>query len=452
MKIKKIELKGYNQFKDVVIDLTYPKGHEKEGKPLDKVCIIGQSGTGKTSLLRLIKWFISRDRNINGNLKVPFPPEGSVEMDIKMLQGDLKIFYHSNQLVYADRSKQYINDVLLRSSPYFKHELERTKPLLINYPADMPHDMGIKSENGDGLTGPPKIEPKQIIDFAFEDIRKIWIYILKDIKEYRARELSLRNQIAETATKEASKMEEIEEKTREYKEWKANNPSPLEMLARECLDPILNNIGLRTKTDIDENTIRNLEYIQLQTLADDVVPMDFWSTGTRQLVQTMIPLYQLKPQNAIILVDEPERSLYPDIQRSIIDVYVKLAPKCQFFFATHSPIIASAFKPWEIVELKFDNEHKYVYRDLHYEDKNHVDNYKYYPQYLRWDSILRHIFELEEEGSEKRIDALVELTEIMTQIKKLKDKGKLDTPKGKKLVEQYLALGVKLDWRVEGDE
>lgn len=455
MKIKKIELKGYNQFKDVVMDLTYPGGHKKEGEPLDKICIIGQSGTGKTSLLRLIKWFVSRDRNIDDNLEVPFPSNGSVEMDIHLLGDDLKIIYQSNELKFTDMSKKYINKDPLRIAPFFEKELGRIKPLLINYPADMPYDMGIKSEkseNRDGLTAPQIIEPKQIIDFAFEDIRKIWAYILKDIKDHRARQLFFTKQIADTAAKKAPKIEEIEKKTREYKEWMADNPSPLEIMAKKYLDPILYNIGLRTKTDIDIDTIRNLEYIQLQTLADDVVPMDFWSTGTRQLVQTTIPLYQLKPKNAIILIDEPERSLYPDIQRSIIDVYVNLAPKCQFFFATHSPIIASAFEPWEIVELKFDNEHKYVNRDLHFDGENHVDNYKYHPEYLRWDSILRHIFELEEEGNKKRIDALQELTEIMSQIGKLKDKGKLETPEGKKLVDQYLALGVKLDWRVEGDE
>lgn len=452
MKIKKLEIKDYNQFKDVEIDLTYPKGHEKEGEPLDRVCIIGQSGTGKTSLIRLIKWFVSRDRNIGGNLEVPFPRYGDVEMDIKWHKDCFKLLFRDTGLWYADISKQSVNNDPSVIIPFFKDELERTKPLLINYPADLPNDMGIKSENGDGLTAPQKIEPQQIIDFAFEDIRKIWIYILKDIKEHQARELYFTKQITETASKEAPKMEEIEEKTREYKKWKANNPSPLEILAKQFLDPILYDIGLRTKTDIDMDTIRNLGFIVLQTLSGVTVPDAFWSTGTRQLVQTMIPLYQLKPKNAIILVDEPERSLYPDIQRNIIDVYVKLAPKCQFFFATHSPIIASAFEPWEIVELKFDNEHKYVYRDLYYEGENHVDNYKYYPQYLRWDSILRHIFELEEEGNEKRIDALEELTEIMTRIKKMKDKGKLDTPEGKKLVEQYLALGVKLDWRVEGDE
>ncbi|MBL0015713.1 MAG: hypothetical protein IPP17_04565 [Bacteroidetes bacterium] len=49
MKIHKIILKDYQQFKDLEIDLTYPVGHEKAGQPLDKVCFIGQSGTGKTT-------------------------------------------------------------------------------------------------------------------------------------------------------------------------------------------------------------------------------------------------------------------------------------------------------------------------------------------------------------------------------------------------------------------
>lgn len=373
MKIKKIELKGYNQFKDVEIDLTYPGGHKKEGKPLDKICIIGQSGTGKTSLLRLIKWFVSGDRNIHGNLNVPFPPDNSVEMDIQLLGDNFKIFYHSKQLQYADKSKKHVKNDPSKIITPFDLYLKKIKPLLINYPTDI--FWGMSSKNGkngsDDEFSPTaeKLEPKQIIDFAVEDIRRIWTYVLRDIKEHRARELFFTKQIAETAAKESPKMEEIEKITHEYKEWRANNSSPLEILAKKCLDPILYNVGLKIKTDIDMNTIRNLEYIQLQTLAGDIVPMDFWSTGTRQLVQTMIPLYQLKPQNAIILLDEPERSLYPDVQRSIIDVYVKLAPKCQFFFATHSPIIASAFEPWEIVELKFDKKHKNVYRDLPFKGK-----------------------------------------------------------------------------------
>ena len=58
MKITKIHLKDFHQFKDLTIDLTYPKGHKKEGQPLDRVCFIGQSGTGKTSLLELMPQFL----------------------------------------------------------------------------------------------------------------------------------------------------------------------------------------------------------------------------------------------------------------------------------------------------------------------------------------------------------------------------------------------------------
>ena len=31
MKVKSLLIKDYNQFKDFELDLTYPKGHKKEG-------------------------------------------------------------------------------------------------------------------------------------------------------------------------------------------------------------------------------------------------------------------------------------------------------------------------------------------------------------------------------------------------------------------------------------
>jgi ATPase subunit of ABC transporter with duplicated ATPase domains len=55
MKIKSLHIADFNQFQNFSLDLTYPRGHAKAGKPLDKVCIIGQSGTGKTSLLRFMQ-------------------------------------------------------------------------------------------------------------------------------------------------------------------------------------------------------------------------------------------------------------------------------------------------------------------------------------------------------------------------------------------------------------
>ena len=61
MKITKINIKDYHQFKNFELDLTYPNGHEKAGQPLDKVCFIGQSGTGKTTLLNVIRAIVGQD-------------------------------------------------------------------------------------------------------------------------------------------------------------------------------------------------------------------------------------------------------------------------------------------------------------------------------------------------------------------------------------------------------
>jgi len=59
MKITQLRLDNFQQFNPLTLNFTYPKGHEKAGQPLDKVCFIGQSGTGKTTILNLIQDFIS---------------------------------------------------------------------------------------------------------------------------------------------------------------------------------------------------------------------------------------------------------------------------------------------------------------------------------------------------------------------------------------------------------
>jgi len=58
MKVSRLHIRNYQQIKDLELDLTYPAGHAKAGQPLDKACIIGQSGTGKTTLLKIIREFV----------------------------------------------------------------------------------------------------------------------------------------------------------------------------------------------------------------------------------------------------------------------------------------------------------------------------------------------------------------------------------------------------------
>lgn len=466
MKLKKIIIKNYKQLKNVEIDLTYPAGHRKAGKPLDKICILGKSGTGKTTLLRLIKWFISRDRNINENLQLPIDPDAEVAMDFEMFDLHYRLVnkgadhvYHSFGRKGEEKSGSTVDNTFDHWHGDFTRYMKHISPLLINYPADlMPltgnstpgkpgYAAGAKGvKENESPTPPGKPGPEQVIDFSFEDIKKTWDFILTDIKDHRAKELLIKDKIAAAKIREGS-MQEIQKLDGEYKKWLGQNPSPLETLAVRFLDPILHKLGLKVKTDLSYQSIIDLTFIELQALTGEVVQRDLWSTGTRQQVSTMLPLYQLKPQNAVILIDEPERSIYPDIQLNIADDYVKTAPGCQFFFATHSPFITASFEPWEIVELKFDDKSTYAYRDLNYTGENHVRNYKYHPHYLRWDSNVMHIFDVETEGGKKREETLDKLADINIRIGKLKKENKFDSPEGRKLAKEYLKLSEMLDWR-----
>jgi predicted ATP-binding protein involved in virulence len=89
--------------------------------------------------------------------------------------------------------------------------------------------------------------------------------------------------------------------------------------------------------------------------SEEIIPIDGLSTGTKALLLYMLPMYQIDTEKSIILIDEPERSLYPDMQMELMDFYRGVAPNAQFIIATHSPFIAASFEPEERFILYFDD-------------------------------------------------------------------------------------------------
>jgi len=113
----------------------------------------------------------------------------------------------------------------------------------------------------------------------------------------------------------------------------------------------------------------------------------------------------------------------------------------QLIMATHSPLIASSFEPWEVVELKFDDNNQ-IYREKYYEGENHIENYTLDPRMLTWTSILVDIFDLKEDSSPERETNLIKYGMLKAEIKAM-EKGEDRDEKIKKFKKVSVLLGLQ---------
>ena len=180
---------------------------------------------------------------------------------------------------------------------------------------------------------------------------KTWISLLNNILDYRKRFTQMASEIINRgAIADPNKL------SKQYAKWAETNKNPLLSFA-DKFNPVLKKLNLEIDLVNTEYTIP----IKSHT-GDEVIPVSDLSTGTKGLLLSMFPLFELDTSDAIILVDEPERSLFPDMQIDLITHYQNLAPSAQFIVATHSPFIAAAFEPEERFILYFNEDGKVAAR------------------------------------------------------------------------------------------
>lgn len=465
MKIKQLHIADFNQFKDFTLNLTYPDGHEKAGEPLDKICIIGQSGTGKTTLLNLI---------LKNHIEIKLAEEKEGLKSHKIAYDNRKLGEEYPR-IHGLAHRQYLN---YTNKDYFKNFIE--KVLLLTFNVDDYGNFFIGKE----IKLDTQFSDNQFSDNQFQEyiyyfstynfltsssfkgsdeikisnltnIPKVKLFDLNDgtetfwrnlswkIKEYQEEDLKKKVEFAKVED-----FQELKEKQEAYKKWTEDTLNPLKELGEGFLDKILNHFNLRVKTELEFSSKEDIGELKFETIQGKEVTKAWLSTGTKEIVNTMLPIYADKPQHSVLLFDEPERSLYPNIQLKVVDFYTSLASTCQFFFATHSPLIASCFEPWEIVELKF-NEDGTVYQELYYDETKgrHVANYFIYPKRLKFGGILTEVFDLPEESNPERIEILMDLSLLERKIKTTSDQRLK-----KELWEKYENLAQSLNWEIEDAE
>jgi len=467
MKISGVDIIDYQQFKNFKLDFTYPLGHVKAGQPLDKVCFIGQSGTGKTTLLNLIRAIVSCGL-IKENYLLPAMKdvwaethfEGNINRHVHIKDGVAEV---ENDRLDIKR-KRKVNTKQLRQ---LAEQHYKDTNILISFPAEMntnisrifrerrkifrvsdtfrnfsepSADVQESSQDEDNLH-------LKFFDFEKNDVEEIWAAILKDIQAYKTEQLVFSNELANRIDTRATEVETLIEK---FKIWKEGNPNPLADLAQK-LNKILYRFNLEIRSEFEFRSEDDLHFINLHQIKGEEIPNRFWSTGTKQIILTATPLFKLNTEKSIILIDEPERSLYPDVQQEIVDYYSDFAPKAQFFYATHSPIVASSFDPWEIFELKFDPQTGNIVQESYLKEgqPRHIDNYKIYPKYLRWDSILQQVFDLENDGQNERELKIRELSELDVRLRTLRaQKNGEPSPELENLWNQFKKTAELLDWKI----
>lgn len=355
MKISKLNIESYRHLENLNFDFTYQTG-ERKGQPLDKICFIGQSATGKTGLLELVYEYITS--LLNNNFREKFLSEmkerfnGEInflinEENLSITNKDIS--YDNKKYHFDDFQKTHINlisEIKKSNSFYFQANLisDKNIKLFTVNPIDLLEKYYEEIKNF----------KKDFIEFGirFDDNvnADIWLFLLSDILHYRKNFTQKMTELVHNYITDAVKFRS------EYEKWEKDNPNTIAIFAKE-FNSILEKINL-------EVDLINTEYsIPIKNkITNEIVHIQNTSTGTKGLLLSFLPLFKLDTTDSIILIDEPERSLYPDMQMDLMEHYQRLAPDAQFIVATHSPFIAASFEPEERFILYFDEEGKVAVR------------------------------------------------------------------------------------------
>lgn len=380
MKITGIEIGDYRQFKNIKFDFTYPAGHAKEGQPMEKVCFIGQSGTGKTTLLKIIEeYFKTIDSGLNIQQFIADKDRKNVQrhredngfIHYEYLKHIRIYSLHNNRSVIFDRYDKsndnergggllnwldkdlvidkdkdlskfclFIPDYVSSSadSLFSSKDEQRENNNFIKSQQELDEDSNYLSNQIKQLSLAKTVSLSNI------KYSILWRYILDDIYNYEYKLKDVAIQLIQDSDTFSP-----ENLLKKLADWKSANTDPRIELATKCVNPILNKFFLEMNTEESTGTvivIKNKKNINIQN--------KYLSTGAKQVLTTSIPIYKLASNGTVILFDEPERSLFPDVQRELVKYYTGLTSEAQFFFATHSPIIAAAFEPEERFILYFN--------------------------------------------------------------------------------------------------
>jgi predicted ATPase len=387
LKICWMRIVGFQQFQDVFLDFTHPE----TGEPLDKICLIGANGTGKTVVLEEIFGSISHMGVLRATKS---RPSRGVNV-IKLLFG--------KEVYYA--IKDYRSFFVFDENQAFELGLETLEKdrereiatllekITIQSPTNQLLMIPRFSSTGDVIAGQPDsanlaiFRPCEGIQNSYATIDSVPDTTLNNALHHHHVSPSFEivspdniisfwnNLISHSYQRLRKKMDVLglpENKTKTIGEIDTvfDNENP-EILVQ--LDSIWKRILQKAGLQLDLRNVKlplalddNLEAFITLKSTSQTIPYASLSSGIRNYIFSLGHIFSLyfnrEIKRGFLLVDEPENGLFPDFLYDLVDVYRQVTTdkngenNTQMFFATHEPIIAAQFEPYERIILEWNED------------------------------------------------------------------------------------------------
>ncbi|MEE0452007.1 AAA family ATPase [Peptacetobacter sp.] len=312
MKVKKVEFNNHKVLGDLEIDFC-----GSDDSTLDKIVLIGENGTGKTTILKEIYDLMDIESNSKSENKIFLELEENEKYLFKnyLLENNNNIIMEDD--ILYDCADIKCLDIKKEAFNFEDIDRDKYKSKVIYLPAEV---------NFNSL---------KRVDRTFR-------------YKYKFRNEINENLISDLPSAIANRI---------YVEMIMNEDLP----ARESREKVCKEVN-----SIFESMDLDVELIGLSK-DEDTIPIfrniggkEFdisgLSSGEKQLFLRALSLKFLNVNNSIILIDEPEISLHPRWQRKIINVYENIGENNQLIIATHSPHIVGNVKKEQLRVLKRDKE------------------------------------------------------------------------------------------------
>jgi energy-coupling factor transporter ATP-binding protein EcfA2 len=384
MRVSKILIKGFQQFENFQLDLTHPD----TGEPLEKVCLIGPNGTGKTTILNMVLWIL---RSVSEMPVLP-PPIGfdalhgfqqslvsalasqitflalKVHADQQNffvhipLQNPLTLAFYGEAIEEHDEWKSFWtgspgSSLESLCSSFRRYEsmvlnLSGSNDVIIYEPADQALSL---------LQDPPQAPLNEVLHFfkgfpvyhsvSVAEASNFWKVLTYLAKKWESDYLSF--------------LDEPENRDRTIRHLEAEfSQSHQKILPKisELWNPILHKcaleLDLETASIPVQLTDSLLAYVKSKNTGEQL-SYNQLSSGIRQYIFKLGYIKSLyfdrQIKRGFLLIDEPENCLYPDLLYDLMDDYWSIIENTQTFVSTHSPIVAAQFEPYERFHLDFDD-------------------------------------------------------------------------------------------------